>query len=341
MAIKKVERKGGIFRFCVQIQKKGYPFVSKTFGTLSEAEDWQTVMAADMIRGTWIPTKEAERTTLAEVLKHYLRDITPAKKGKKRETDRIKRWLEHPLASRFLASIRGKDIAEFRDEWRSNKLAENTIRLEIALLSHVFETARKEWGMESLTNPCRNIKLPGSSNSRDRRLQNGEEQRLLDALKKGRNGFAVPITRFAIETAMRQGEMLGLEWDKITYLPKGRGIAHLPDTKARKPNEPPEPRNVPLSTVAVKILKALPRPIEGGKIFRISQDGLIRAFSRACVAAGINNLKFHDLRHEATTRLFELGLSEAEVSAITGHKTPQMLKRYTHLKAEDLAQKLR
>lgn len=324
-------RKKGDYQWHVQVRRKGFPSQTKTFDIKTDAEAWARMIESEMDRGVFIDRSEAENTTLAEALTRYMQEVTPSKKGAQRETDRIKRWLEHPLAARFLATIRGKDIAEFRDEWRKSGLAENTIRLEIALLSQVFETARKEWGMESLSNPCRNIKLPGSSAQRERRLQGDEEARLLEALSKGRNPHAVPIVRFAIATAMRQGEILGLEWKNVDLKKR---VAHLEDTKNG------ESRDVPLSSAAIDILNSMPRPIDGGKIFRMTQDGLIRAFSRACAATGIEGLRFHDLRHEATSRLFEGDFSIAEVSAITGHKTLQMLKRYTHLRAEDLARKL-
>lgn len=323
--------KRGSYQWEAKIRRKGYPQICKTFDSKSDAETWAWKTESEMKRGIFVSNVEAESTTLREVLERYLEEVTPLKKGADRESNRLKRWIIHPLAARFLASIRGKDIADFRNEWRKSGLAENTIRLEIALLSQVFETARKEWGMESLANPCRTIKLPASSNQRDRRLADGEGVRLLEALAKGRNAFAAPITKFAIETAMRQGEMLGLTWENVDLK---KCVAYLLDTKNG------EARDVPLSTPAIEILKSLPRPIEGGKIFRISQDGLIRAFARACVVSDINDLRFHDLRHEATSRLFEKGFSIAEVSAITGHKTLQMLKRYTHLRAEDLARKL-
>lgn len=323
--------KRGSYQWEAKIRRKGYPQICKTFDSKSDAETWAWKTESEMKRGIFVSHVEAENTTLQEVLERYLREVTPHKKGAARESNRIKRWIVHPLAARFMASIRGKDIADFRNEWRKNGLAENTIRLEIALLSQVFEVARKEWGMESLANPCRTIKLPASSNQRDRRLVDDEESRLLEALAKGRNGFSVPIVRFAIETAMRQGEILGLEWEHVDFK---KCVAYLLDTKNG------EARDVPLSTTAIEILKSLPRPIDGGKIFRITQDGLIRAFARACAIGGIDDLRFHDLRHEATSRLFEKGISIAEVSAITGHKTLQMLKRYTHLRAEDLAKKL-
>ena len=100
-----------------------------------------------------------------------------------------------------------------------------------------------------------------------------------------------------------------------------------------------EGRGVPLSTTAIEALNRIPTTISG-KLFPIPKPTLRGLWSRACRRAGISNLHFHDLRHEATSRFFEKGLNIMEVSAITGHKDLKMLKRYTHLKAEDLALKL-
>ncbi|MHB1516279.1 MAG: site-specific integrase, partial [Acidiferrobacteraceae bacterium] len=102
-----------------------------------------------------------------------------------------------------------------------------------------------------------------------------------------------------------------------------------PETKAGTP------RRVPLSTRAMAILESLPRRLDG-KVWSMRPDSITRAFERVCTAAGVTGLTFHDLRHEATSRLFEKGLNPMQVAAITGHKTLQMLKRYTHLRAEDL-----
>lgn len=337
----------GPFQVQVQIRRKGWPEATQTFESRAEAEVWARMIESEMDRGLFISRSEAENTTLREALERYMRDVTPLKKGAGREINRIKKWLTRPIADRFLATIRGADIAEFRDAERKRKLAENSIRLEIALLSHVFETARTEWRMESLANPCRSIKLPLGSVSRDRRLNGEEEKYLLAALREGRNIYAAPCVQFAIETAMRQSEILGLKWEKVDLKKR---IAVLEDTKNG------EPRVVPLSSKAVEVIQSLPRPIDGGKVFRMTQDGLIRAFARACEKGRklykeeakeepptgfMENLRFHDLRHEATSRLFESNKFDMmEVASITGHKTLAMLKRYTHLRAEDLARKL-
>ena len=175
-----------------------------------------------------------------------------------------------------------------------------------------------------------------------------EEARLLEACNDARNHWLLPVVRFAMETAMRAGEMLetfgtadpetgvrpqmttGLLWGNVDL---GKRTALLPHTK----NE--EERTVPLSSTAVELLKGLPRSLDG-KVFGTTYEAIHLAFVRACKRAAIENFRFHDLRHEAASRLLEKGFNPMEVSAITGHKTLQMLKRYTHLRAEDLAKRM-
>jgi len=332
----------------VQIRKKGQATQTKTFRNRADAEKWGRMIESEMDRGVFVDRGEADSTTLSEALERYLKDVTPHKKGEKRESARIKKWLQAPLAQRMLSSIKGKDIAEIRDEQRKRGLAENTIRLEIALLSIIFETARKEWGMEGLINPCRLIKLPTGSNARERRLEQQEEIFLLEGLKSHcRNPQVISVVKFALETAMRQSEILNLEWGNIN-IQKRTALAK--DTKNG------ENRLIPLSSKAVEILQDQPTDVVGGKVFKVSQDALIRAFQQGCEKGRkiylqknitsppedfLQNLRFHDLRHEATSRLFELGtLDLMEVASITGHKSLSMLKRYTHPRAEKLADKL-
>jgi integrase len=130
---------------------------------------------------------------------------------------------------------------------------------------------------------------------------------------------------------MRQGEIVNLRWQHVDTK---RRTAFLPDTKNG------EARTVPLSTVVVDLLQALPRSITGEVFPGVTTEAVKQAFIRATRRAKIEDFHFHDLRHEATTRLFERGLNIIEVSSITGHKDLQMLRRYTHLRAEDLAKKL-
>ena len=237
--------------------------------------------------------------------------------------------MRHPLARRFVASVRGVDIARWRDE-RLRKVTPATVKRDLVLLGHVFEVARKEWGIY-VHNPVRDIKLPPGGRPRDRRLLPGEEERLFAACHEARNRWLLPLVQLALETAMRQGELLRLRWEHIDL---NRRIAHLPDTKNG------EARTVPLSTTAVTVLRALPRALHGDVFPGITTEAVKRSYMRAIRRADIEDLRFHDLRHEATTRLFEKGLNIMEVASITGHKDLRMLRRYTHLKAEDLARKL-
>ena len=180
------------------------------------------------------------------------------------------------------------------------------------------------------SNPVHNVNKPPVNKPRDRRLEEGEEERLFQICKQSSNHWFLPLVQVAIETGMRRGELLSLTWDNV-HLDKS--WVHLPMTKNG------ESRDVPLSPKAKDILVSLPRDISG-KVFPIHFEGLKSLWRRAMKRADIVNLRFHDLRHEATSRFFELGLNVVEVAAITGHKDLKMLQRYTHLRAEDLARKL-
>lgn len=322
-------RKRGPYQWQAQVRKKGQPLQTKTFETRAQAEQWSRAIEVEMDKGVFVSRAEAESTTLKELLERYLVEVTPLKKGAAAETNRLRVFMKLPLARRFVAGIRGVDIARARDE-RLQKVSSATVKRDLVLLGHVFEVARKEWGI-NVHNPVRDIKLPADGRPRNRRLQAGEEPRLLAACLEARNSYLLPIVQLALETAMRQGELIRLCWEHINL---DRRTAHLPDTKNG------ESRTVPLSTTAVEVLCALPQSVHGPVFPGTTTEAIKRAYIRAVRRAGIENLRFHDLRHEATTRLFEKGLNIMEVASITGHKDLRMLRRYTHLKAEDLARKL-
>jgi len=310
------------------IEKKGVPRISRTFDTKSEAEIWAATVESEIGRGIFVSRKEAESTNLSDALDRYEREISSGKKGHRREKTRIAVWKNHPLAKRFLASIRGSDMALYRDERIKARYSANTIRLELAIISHLFEIARKEWGMEGLTNPVKSIRMPSPPSGRDRRLQPGEFEKLLESLSDEMG----QVVRFALETAMRRGELAGMTWDMVDI--KKRTVT-LPDTKNG------QKRIVPLSSVAVTILKErLSTRRMDGEVWDIGLDAISQNFAKACQKVGISGLHFHDLRHEATSRLFEKGFDTMEVKTITGHKTLQMLARYTHLRAEDLVERM-
>lgn len=318
--------KRGPYQWQVKIRKKGWPKQTRTFETYEDAARWARKIESEMDDGIFVSRKEAESTTLLEALERYSKEKTPHKKGADQELHRIKHFKNSALASRFLSSIRSTDIAQYRDQRLAEGKSPYTVNNELILLSGLFNVARKEWGMESINNPVAKVSRPKQPAGRDRRLMPGEEEKLLNAL--GRT--LKPLFQIALETAMRQGELLSLEWKHIDL---NKQVAHLPETK----ND--DSRNVPLSSKAVAVIKNLPRRIDG-KVFGVSGAHVSKSFRETCQKLNIEDLRWHDLRHEATSRLFEKGLNPMEVASITGHKTLQMLKRYTHLRAEDLAAKL-
>jgi len=309
-----------------QIRRKGYPTMTATFDTKGEATKWANGIEGDMSRSKYVDSSKADQTTLAAALNKYTK-ISDGKKGSKQEAVRIKRWLKHPLAEKYLSAITSSDLATYRDERLKQNVATATVRLELAILSHLYSVAAKEWHMTGLTNPCKNIRLPKGSLERDRRPTTAELKKVCEAARVINPELPV-IIELAADTAMRRTELVMLQREQI----RGR-VAYLEDSKNG------ERRRVPLSTKALDLIKSMPERTDG-RVFSISPQSVSNYFVRAVQAAEVVDLHFHDLRHEATSRLFELELGIMEVAAITGHKTLSMLKRYTHLSPEKLADKL-
>lgn len=281
-----------------------------------------------MDRGTFVSRAEAERMTVAELLDRYQLEITPSKASADREVLRL-RLLKRRLGCHYLANLTSRQIASYRDSRLSEGRAGATVVKELNTLSHAIDTARREWDIFLPQNPVKLVKRPKVAAGRERRLQPGELEKLLEACRLSRSAKLSDTVLLAIETAMRLGELLSLEWQDIDL--KAR-TAHLPHTKNG------EPRTVPLSVAAVTLLSNPPSPAVGRVFPQWSRaTSFEHTWRRAVKLAGLDDLRFHDLRHEAASRFFEKGLHPIQVAAITGHRTLQMLKRYTHLKAKDLA----
>jgi integrase len=270
--------------------------------------------------------------TLGELLTRYSSQISPTKRSALTEQSRINAMLRRPIVHRTLAKLTSADIATYRDE-RLRDVVPATVVRELNTLSHAIEIALREWGLWLPRNPVKMVRRPTVPQGRKRRLEDGEEERLLAACDRGRTPLLKRLVILAIETGMRRGELLGLRWEHV-HLTKR--IVHLPLTKNG------ESRDVPLSRRATDTLIALSK-LKQPKVdlvLPISGNAVRLAFERLRTRAKMDDFRFHDLRHEAITRLFERGLNIAEVSAISGHKELRMLQRYTHLRAIDLVGRL-
>lgn len=276
---------------------------------------------------------------LAHVLRYYAEKISPQKRSHQTEVYRVKP-LTQILGDLPLNGITPMHVVAYRDQRLSTPhprdpektLATSTVKLELMLLSHVFTTATTEWGMDALANPVAKIRKPRSPPGRSRRITAQEERKLLRAAFKHPNRDFYGIVVIALQTACRQGEILSMRWENVNW---SKRTVHLPVTKNG------DARDVPLSRAAFSILDEYLERKPSGRIFgSYSSSGIKSSWRYFIQGLGIENLHFHDLRHAAVSSLIERGLNTIEVSAISGHKSMSMLKRYSHLHAWKLVAKL-
>jgi integrase len=320
-------------RYHVQVRKNGYPAVTQTFSSITSAKKWIKAAESDMERRLFKPVSDV---TVGEILSRYERTILPKHRGASlHESYRIKR-LNAAFGHQPVSDLKASDIAHYRDK-RLEAVTLATVRRELVILRSVLNIAMKDWDINIPENPVSRIRLAKADKARTRRLEAGEEQRLLlsanDQLKR--------IITLALETGLRRGEILSIKKSHINH---SKSVLLIPSTKADVP------RTAPLSSAALASLtgqmRTSQRHSEGvfelheSPIFGYTPRGLSGEFLKLCRRTEIDDLRFHDLRHEATSRLFEKGLNPVEVATITGHKDTKMLMRYTHLRAEDLVGRL-
>lgn len=281
----------------------------------------------EMERGIFESTATAERTLVSELLQRFWDDVASNYKSAD-VTQYTIGYLKKVLGHIHLIEL-SVDVAREFKEYRLELVSGDTVRKEMSLLKRMIDYAMQEWNIHlPKGNPFDKLSLPQKGKARDRRLISGEFE-IIRREAEAYGGYIGIVFELAVETAMRRGEIISLCWKHINL---EKRTAFLPETKNGSS------RTVPLSARAIQLFTGLERTDE--RVFPINGDSVGKAFRRVTDRAGIEDLRFHDLRHEATSRLFEKGLQLMEVSAITGHKDLAMLKRYTHLDAEKLALKL-
>lgn len=313
-----------------RVSRKGEQSLVKTFQSKEDAERWARSVEVEWDRGTYTNIHQAQKTSFGELIERYLREVTPLMRGAGTDTIRLKAIMRRPIAKENMATLTSSKIAKYRDE-RLLEIAPSTVVRELAYFSSIINHARKEWGLNT-PNPILGVRKPAQPLGRNRILTLEEEEKLLQACepKANRNVYTRPFVILALETAMRRGEILSLRWENIDYTKR---TAFLVLTKNG------ESRTVPLSTRAIETLQALPRSIDG-RVLPINFAALETNFKRARERVKLVDLRIHDLRHTAITRLAEKLPNVIELSAVSGHKSLAMLKRYYHPKAELLAQKI-
>lgn len=307
-------------RWQVQIRRKGSPPVTKTFILKRDAEAWARQTEACLERGD-IPAEirsSSERRTLAEIVIRYRDTISIRKKGHDVERIVLNAFLRDPIAALWADALTQGDFAEYRDR-RLLTVCSNTLRREFSTLHHMLEVARSEWSLSLRANPLHKLRVGRSSPHRERRLQSGEECRLMASADQCRSKMIRPFISMALETGMRRGELLKLLWSDVDI--EARSVL-VRDAKNGSS------RHIPLTKRATMVLASLPR--DNALVFPMRANAFRLTWERLRKRADLEDLHFHDLRHEAVSRLFELGLTAPEVALVSGHRDARMLFRYAH-----------
>jgi len=362
-----IENRGAL-QWRALVRKKGFPPYSRTFERQRDALGWATELEAAIGRRDLAEVRrltdkgDGDLRTVADIIDKFSRDVveTPGRRANQVATEkpRLAR-IRAALGRLTLEMLSPQDVAAWRDQRLKSGAAPQTVRHDLNQLSVVLRRAISEWGVERARNVVRDVQKPPLGSGRDRRVSQAEIEALLAAAdyvppRGGRpTGRGMkPIILLAVETSMRLGELVSLEWRHIDL---ARRTAHLPKTKNG------ESRTVALSSLATEALKSMQdRLRDDGKVFDWSRSDSFggrfrslvkrarRQYEAKCKATCVSpdprflvGLRFHDCRHEATSRLFEKNLNPMEVASMTGHKSMQMLKRYTHVEATKVAAKLR
>jgi integrase len=311
-------------RWYCELRIKGHR-QGRSFTTKAAAAAWALQREAEM-RGDRLPD-----STLGKAIARYRAEVVPAQKGWQFTDRRCVAMLCESICSRPIASITAADIAAIRDR-RMKLVKPSTVARELTVWRGVFEKARRDWGLIRV-NPMADVKSPSEGPGRERRVSDDEIERMRLAL-----GWAVdepPATLsqqiglmmlLALETAMRAGEMLSLTWDQVD-----ERAVRLTRTKNG------DSRDVPLSLRAVELIDLLPRT--GARLFTLSPSSRDALWRKAMRAAMIEGMTFHDLRHEATTRLARK-LDVLDLARMTGHRDLRMLRRYYNPTAAEIASRL-
>lgn len=337
---KKIGRDGTV-SWSAQVRKK-HIREFRTFSSYADAKDWAAEIESEIARGVYVRRAESEKTTIAQVCERYRNEILPGLRGSKPDNSRLLN-IEERIGGLPVATVTSSVLASYRDA-RLREVSRQSVIHELNLINRLLKACQLDFGI-SLPSGIPQVRKPQKPTGRDRRVDQLEIDAICAASKSGE---LASIIILAIETGMRRGELAEAKRDNLDIR---RRTLKLVDTKNG------ESRVVPLSSKAIAVLESLPARLDG-RIFGVRADSISQAFERAVararslyelerkamkktpVAGWLADIRFHDLRHEATSRLAEKVPNLVELAAITGHKDLQMLKRYYHPRAEDLAKKL-
>lgn len=318
-------------RWQVQVRRISSPTLSKSFINRKDAEAWarQTEIKVDRQELPHDP-RQLVALSLGELVIRYRDTITPLKRAAKVETIVLNAFLRHPICAKRLSDLNGIDFTTYRDE-RLQEVTAISLKRMLSPIQNLFEVAKNDWGLPLKDNPISKLKINCLNNKRERRLREGDLEKLHLAAVKTQNPMIWPIVLLALETGLRRSEMLSARWlnldskNRVLVIPRAKN-GHS--------------RTIPLSNAALAVFEARRGTSEltEDRIFPLSANAFRLAWERLRHRAGLDDLHFHDLRHEAISRFFEMGLTYPEVALLSGHRDTRMLFRYGHAQHQRILQ---
>ena len=300
------------------VRVHGYPPMTKTFNTKIDAQRYSRDLENKLWREQHNIAKK-KFPKFREVLERYRDEVVIHKRSKDMETKLINYLLTEGFVNSGLNLVDAKLIAQYRDR-ALRSLKSSSVNRRLAIISHCFTIAKKEWGYD-VVNPVLSIRRPKNPDPRDRRFTKEEINKILTCNRT--SPHMKFIIELALETGMRRSEIANVRSEHI----KGNTLK-IVQAKVK-------PRTIPLTPRAVELLK-YNMPI------KMSSNAIHLSWVRICKRHSIEDARFHDLRHEALSRMFEVkSLNVPEVQLISGHLEPRTLMRvYANLRPKDLADKL-
>ena len=309
-----------------QVRISGWRSFTKTFQTKLDAKQWIVNLEKEL-KSKPLPEKNIKNLKLKDLFNKYKFEILPKLKSHKIVSYKLNFLSRIWLGEIKVVNLTKGHLEQFCKD-RKLVVKDGTIKSELMLIKRIVKIATDKWNYGIPFNAFYGIELPSPHKPRNRRATQEELSILIAHANKQRNTYISTIVQFAVETGMRRSEILKLKWIDVNLKTR---IASLYDTKNG------DERHIPLTKTAVQLLSNLTQLSDF--VFPISANCLRLAWERCRKKSDIKGLRFHDLRHEAVSRFFEMGLSVPEVALISGHKDVRQLFRYTHLKPESLIAK--
>lgn len=322
-----------------EIRRIGHKSVSRSFPTKSLASEWARKIEAEMDASLYRDNRSLNSITFADLIDRYTTEIGAIRRFGKNKAAVLKS-LTVALGSCPLSGLNAERLNKYVDERRAGGAGGVTVGIDLTYIGGILKTASAIWkipvdqvAVSDARARLTHLGVSTKSRERTRRPTLDEIERLCEHFRAKGSRQRVPmpdVIRFAVATAMRLGEIIDLKWADLNEADRTIIIRDRKHPTEKAGND----QEVPLLGEAFDIVKR--QPGVGQRIFPIMEGTVSTIFPRACRNLGIEDLKFHDLRHEGVSRLFEQGYSIEQVALVSGHRDWKMLARYTQIKAKDL-----